>query len=67
MSDEIPKIHVLLGGGKPDATADLLRRANAEWDGHMKIMAFEAKRKKAQYELLIEAGFTPDQALHLVK
>jgi hypothetical protein len=66
MSDA-PNIKVLLGGGKSDATADLLRRANAEFDNWQKMYGFEAKRKKAQYDLLIEAGFTPDQALQLVK
>jgi len=62
-----PKITVLLGGGKPDPDADLLRRANAEFDGWLKMYGFEAKKKKAQFDLLIEAGFTEQQALNLIK
>ena len=64
---DTPKISVLLGRGQQDKTADLLRRANAEWDDHLKILAFEAKRKKAAYDAYIQAGFTPEQAITLVK
>lgn len=66
MSDT-PKISLIIGGGQPDKTAELLRQANAEWDDHQKILAFDAKRKKAIYDSYVEAGFTPEQALQLVK
>ena len=67
MSGEDPKIHVLLGGKKHSPADDLLKRAHAEWDDHVKLLAFEAKRKKSVYDSYIDAGFTPDQALQLVK
>lgn len=62
-----PDIRVLLGGKKDNAVDDILAKAGAEWDGYLKILAFEAKRKKAVYDSLITAGFTPDQALALAK
>lgn len=67
MSEDIPKLNVILGGGKKDATADTLRRAEAEFENWQKLYAFDAKRKKAQFDMLIDAGFTVEQALFLVK
>lgn len=66
MSDT-PKISVILGGGQPDATADLLRRARAEMDAYRQIAEINAARKIIDYEEYVKAGFTPEQALQLIK
>jgi hypothetical protein len=58
-------ITVLLGGRESDA--DLLTRAEREFDNYKKLAAFEAKRKKLLYDEYIKAGFTAEQALALIK
>jgi hypothetical protein len=68
MSDKPINLSIVLGGGqKGNATDELLAKAQAEWDNHIKIIAFDAKRKKALYDSYITAGFTPEQALQLIK
>ena len=66
MKDD-PKITVLLGGKKDDATDALLKQASAGFDAWQKCYAFEAKKKKTQFDLLVAAGFTEQQALQIIK
>lgn len=64
---EPPKIHVLLGGKQDDPHADLLARAEAQFASWTKLYAFEARRKKVMFDELVNAGFTEEQALSIVK
>lgn len=64
MKDNLTVIH---GAAKPDAMAELLRKAESEMPEFHKLMAFEAKRKRVAFEAYVTAGFTPEQALTLIK
>jgi hypothetical protein len=68
MTDKKPNNLTLLpGAGENDPGAELVRRADKEMKHYAKLADIEAQRKRIFYDALIENGFTPEQALALIK
>lgn len=61
------KIKLITGGASPDLIAELIRKAWEQMPRHAELQRVKAHAQKVQYDALIEAGFTPAQALELVK
>lgn len=58
---------VFPGTSTPDATAEILRRAESQLVAYTKLAQFEARRRRALYDSYIAAGFTDEQSLQLIK
>lgn len=49
------------------AVAQGLKDAEANWPTNLEIFAMLAKHLKAKFDALVEAGFTTEQAIELLK
>lgn len=68
MSDnDKPAVTLLRGGGTKDERAEIMRKLESDWESEVKFFALLAKMKKMNFDAYIAAGFTPAQALELIK
>lgn len=47
--------------------SEAIKNAIALFDYKVELWAHSAKEKKAEYDAYVDAGFTPEQAIFLVK
>ncbi len=64
---DLPNLVSLLGGGKPDESAEALREAKASQATALEAIALVAEAKWTYYNELKKQGFTDSQALELCK
>jgi hypothetical protein len=69
MSSDKPVVDLSLlqGGAKKDELAEAIRQARATWDLYVQAADLIAKEQKVKFDALVKHGFTPVQALQLVK
>jgi len=67
-SGKPPTVLALLqGDATKDQRAEMVRKLEANWATEVAVFAVFARVKKMNFDAYVAAGFTPDQALEMVR
>lgn len=53
--------------GKPDKNRAMIEQFKRDMENNLELIALAAKMKRATYQAYIDEGFTPEQALELIR